>query len=291
MKTSLHTHRRILPVAWHSHEWGVAIHRRPARRFADESFFDPDIACSSPRSATWTTSSLTYHRATFMNTRHFHRSIRPQAFTLIEMLVVIAIIAILAGILLPALSGLKTKAKVGQAKMEMQNLAAAIKAYEKEYNRFPGSAKVEQNGNPDFTFGGNGVVTGGPAYESDNSLVMLILLNKMDRAPLPLRDEIKGRNPRSLPLFDDKPVENGLPGIGTGDHVFRDPWGNPYIITIDLNADDKCLDGHYRNAGGPGLVGTAPNIEFSGDVMIWSFGPDKNFGPGFDQDNVLSWKQ
>jgi hypothetical protein len=119
---------------------------------------------------------------------------------------------------------------------------------------------------------------------------MYILQNQMDQAPVPLKDEIKGRNPRNLSLFDAKPAEDGLPGLGTGDHVFRDPWGNPYIITIDVNGDDKCVDLYYKAVGGPGFTGTAPNLEFSGDVMIWSLGPDKKFGTGFDKDNILSWK-
>ena len=36
------------------------------------------------------------------------------------------------------------------------------------------------------------------------------------------------------------------PGVGP-DGVYRDPWGNPYIITIDLNYDDKARDAFYRN--------------------------------------------
>jgi len=35
------------------------------------------------------------------------------------------------------------------------------------------------------------------------------------------------------------------PGVGT-DGVFRDPWGNPYIVTLDLSYDNKCRDALYR---------------------------------------------
>src|SRR5207245_4748164 len=68
---------------------------------------------------------------------------RPRAFTLVELLVVISIIAVLAGLLLPVLAGMKKKAKIALARSEMSHLATAIKAYEEEYNRFPMSKQTE----------------------------------------------------------------------------------------------------------------------------------------------------
>ncbi len=35
-----------------------------------------------------------------------------------------------------------------------------------------------------------------------------------------------------------------LPGVGP-DLVYRDPWGNPYVISMDLNYDDQCEDAFY----------------------------------------------
>jgi type II secretion system protein G len=58
-------------------------------------------------------------------------------FTLIELLVVIAIIGILIGILLPAVTGMKTKAQIRQAETEVKNLAIAIRAYHTEYREWP----------------------------------------------------------------------------------------------------------------------------------------------------------
>lgn len=58
-------------------------------------------------------------------------------FTLIELLVVMAIIGILAGILMPVLSGMKTKARIKQAETDAKTLAMAIRAYHTEYNRWP----------------------------------------------------------------------------------------------------------------------------------------------------------
>lgn len=299
MKTTNHIPLRTVLVDWQSHEWTIAIHRRPARHSPH------DLSCD--RGNMWPVSrparsvvcpGPTVDPDRFMNHRHPYRFPRPQAFTLIEMLVVIAIIGILAGILLPTLGSLKTKAKIKQAQMEMVNLAAAIKAYEAEYHRFPASVDAERNGKPDFTFGTTGtpatqaVITGnGSTYEANNSEVMYILLNQINQAPPALQAQIKNRNPRNLALFDAKMVSDDSSGISTVDYVFRDPWGSPYIITVDLNDDNQCIDGYYCKFPGPGFVGTRAPYAFSGSLMIWSFGPDKQSGPGFDKDNVLSWKR
>jgi hypothetical protein len=102
---------------------------------------------------------------------------------------------------------------------------------------------------------------------------------------------------------------NTSPGVGT-DGVYRDPWGNPYFITIDANNDGKARDSFYRTAavsqlsGQTGINGLYDSIdgsaggddfEFNGTVMVWSAGPDgmvestNNANAGANRDNVLSW--
>jgi general secretion pathway protein G len=64
------------------------------------------------------------------------------AFTLIELLIVIAIIAILAGLGFPAVQGALKSAKRAQARNDVNQMAAAVKSYALEYGRLPESGEV-----------------------------------------------------------------------------------------------------------------------------------------------------
>jgi len=58
-----------------------------------------------------------------------------RAFTLIELLIVVAIIAILAAITVPNFLEAQTRAKVSRAMADMRTIATAIEAYTVDYNR------------------------------------------------------------------------------------------------------------------------------------------------------------
>ncbi len=64
--------------------------------------------------------------------------IRRNGFTLIEILVVIAIIAVLAGILLAALGGVQSTAKKTQTSSLMQSFARACDEFALDHGRYPG---------------------------------------------------------------------------------------------------------------------------------------------------------
>ena len=236
-------------------------------------------------------------------------------FTLVELLVVIAIIGILAGMLLPVLAAVKKKALVTKAKTEMADLVNAINAYDTEYGRFPVS-KVTQDfavaGNNDMTLGGGATNINGSLNWTvgfpNNELMAILTDNTNVTATTANMNHQK--NPKqvhfmSLPMNSD-PV---LPGLGP-DLVYRDPWGNPYIISMDLNYDEQCSDTVYskqnvsQSSGqtgfnglfNPTTGGNTDNFLYHGKVMVWSAGPDKNLSfsvkadQGVNKDNVLSWK-
>jgi prepilin-type N-terminal cleavage/methylation domain-containing protein len=240
---------------------------------------------------------------------------RWSAFTLIELLVVIAIIGILAGLLLPALARAKVSAKVTTAKAEMQNLKTAITQYQTEYSRLPASAAsvnaaLSTVGN-DFTWGTvtkttpivNGYsVINGTKWENCNSEVLNILMANDETNVPPLAvDSVNVNffnqyNPRKHVFFQPKVANSSTlisdtPGVDVNG-IIRDPFGNPYMITEDLNYDNKCYDAFYTPLYAKFNV--APT-NIPGEVMIWSAGPDKNIDAntdpkqGVNKDNILSW--
>ena len=95
------------------------------------------------------------------------------------------------------------------------------------------------------------------------------------------------RNPKQTGYLSTLRMTGDYTSHPGADLVYRDPWSNPYIITLDMNGDNKCRDAFYRqnavSAGGiNGLIqlqGSNPAIwEINATSMIWSFGPDGNAG-------------
>jgi hypothetical protein len=82
-------------------------------------------------------------------------------------------------------------------------------------------------------------------------------------------------NPRNIKYFNPSKVTQSTtaPGIGSDD-VFRDPWGSPYIVTLDMNGDGKCYDNIWGGKQGIMEASTpsVPGFYVPGDAMVWSFG-------------------
>lgn len=69
-----------------------------------------------------------------------------KAFTLIELLIVVAIIAILASIAVPNFLEAQTRAKVSRAQADMRSMTTAVEAYMVDYNYYPLNGVLNQNG-------------------------------------------------------------------------------------------------------------------------------------------------
>ena len=155
-----------------------------------------------------------------MRTKLFSNSTKRKlsAFTLIELLIVIVIIAILASVAFPVTALVMEQARKAEAKNEVSNLVNAIKMYELEYGKLPflagegGESDLEMD-----TF-------------QDNIISVLAGYN------------VDGLNPREKPFYEGKTAKNPdsekpAGGMFGSDEQLQlaDPWGNEYYITIDSN--------------------------------------------------------
>ncbi|HVV73856.1 MAG TPA: prepilin-type N-terminal cleavage/methylation domain-containing protein [Verrucomicrobiae bacterium] len=243
-----------------------------------------------------------------------------RALTLLELLAVLAILGLLASMTLPVAHRTKVQTKTRQARLEMARLVAAVTDYEATYGRFPISFEAGSTADAlreDLTFGGvlqeTRTWVAGPGYFTNNSELMAPLLDLEyygDGAPTINRGHV--RNPQRVRFLEANQVggTNVVPGIGR-DGQYRDPWGSPYVVTLDLNRDGRARDAMYskpvvsedpsdprhglyqldRGADSQGL----PVFEALARVTVWSAGPDRHLNTnekanaGVNRDNLLSW--
>lgn len=245
-----------------------------------------------------------------------------RAMTRVELVVVMAVSAILVVLLLPAFRGGRRDpgASISRVKMEMVALAMAIYQYQTAYGRFPVSSNA--TGSSDFTFGTYGTsdealgITNASGYEANNSEVIAMLMDfdKFPNGQNTVNVDHVGNTNKIAFLAAKMTSSTNSPGVGP-DYVYRDPWGHPYIITIDLNGDNKCRDAFYRltsvsetaSALGSHAYLTRPSpppyssddardsFEVPGAVIVWSLGPDgkadksQKASEGVNKDNITSW--
>lgn len=222
-----------------------------------------------------------------MNYRPQPRS-RILAFTLVELLTVITIIAILMGLLFPAISIAKDQARKAEAKTAVTGIVAAVKQYYTEYGKYPLGDLANANAPVDVVFGDT---------SNSNQKLFDILRNVGASQGQPNQ-----YNPRAIVFFDGKTASdttNPKSGFAAQDAQngvtrgsFVDPWGYQYRIYIDGDYDNKISNlpyGDFQNTNAP-LTGVAAfsvgkdgTVGTKGDNMYKS-------STGTNSDDIVSWQ-
>jgi prepilin-type N-terminal cleavage/methylation domain-containing protein len=211
-------------------------------------------------------------------------SMRNRGFTLIEMVVVLAVVAILVAILAPQIVKHLRDAKITRAINEEQVIAASINMLYKDTGKWVCTNTNGPTGRVDRVETGDGTVhaptgvaagsragaanwgaLGTPKYIGD-----YLYYNNPD--------DDSGRNNTSQP---------GQDYISTGEYSWKgpyiekefylDPWGNPYVISARYFPGTAVATGHrvlINSAGPDGVWSTA----LSDSVTRYSTPDDRPFG-------------
>jgi prepilin-type N-terminal cleavage/methylation domain-containing protein len=226
---------------------------------------------------------------------------RSNGFTLLELLTVIAIIGVLAGLLFPAIKNALLRAEVAKAQQAVNGLATAFKAYYTEYGKWPivyVSPVTPPAAYEDFIvdqamialLSGDDVGGGSLIYPGPTSYHPAV-----DTAfGLPYGSSsatIQG-NPRKVVFLEFKKTDISMI---SGVNYFVDPWGKPYHFRLDVTYQNQ-VDTPYLSPNYP---------ESPAGFLIWSIGPDGQYDRGdhlvstpplitkpsaLNKDNINSWQ-
>jgi prepilin-type N-terminal cleavage/methylation domain-containing protein len=186
-----------------------------------------------------------------------------RGFTLMEIMVVIAIIVVLMGLLVGVAAHAKENARIRQTRLTLHTLDALMKDYVKEYPEpaIPTEAEYWKNA-------ALGMPPPDPAYDETcvpdytKQFPQSILAPK---TPAPTSDPIYWV--KVLTVFAPKPMASFTKGLDlvTGNPpppkntVILDAWGTP-IRYVPYNIDGTKKDGYFQSAGPDRIFMNSVNI-------------------------------
>ena len=191
-------------------------------------------------------------------------------FTLVELLVVVGIVVILAGLVLPAVIGGAQQGRITQAKSDMKSIQMALAQMDQTYGRIlkqTGSDYLFSTGEDDSNKGAPLTISDGSVTisgESDyNSLIAELTVNgRYTSGNLYYR-----HNPRKVRFLDPKGNFDTTQDFDQGenkDNLWRDPWGNRYVIIINVDGSEQIVrpdDNNKRIMGKTAVYSYGPNGE------------------------------
>lgn len=163
---------------------------------------------------------------------------KPCSFTLIELLTVVAVIAVLAGLVLGGAGAVRQRAARGQAKVEVGALEAALTRYQMDMGMYPLAVQLNPTGN---AYPANPTAA---TYSGAGTTLFTNLWGSATYTAAPLRK-------RFLDAKASMVNKNGA-------NYFIDPYGNPYGYF--WNGNNSLFGGAVPDVWSTGGATTAAGI-------------------------------
>ena len=185
------------------------------------------------------------------------------AFTLIEMLTVMAVIAILASLVIAVQGVAQRKAATSRAEGEIRTMMAACESYKGDFGSYP----RDSTGNKSKTDDLDPRVEGNPAKYLDACLVLYKAISGDAEPP----DKPDGK-PETKGYFEFKPVQLSKDSSGSIRFI-QDPFGNSYgYSTAGAKEEEKFREDLQKDPKAPR---SATPKGFSPNFDLWSTGGTK----------------
>ena len=194
-------------------------------------------------------------------------------FTLVELLVVISIVGLLAGLVTVAVPRAMEAGKKAKAKGELTAIVAAVKAYKQEYGRWPATESMSTSVTGEFgAWYGPSKWAAGTGLSRGRELMQILSGQNIGSGlgsiwPGPM-------NPKQV-RFLEGAMQNG---------TFLDPWGTQYCVKMDVNESGGVEYG----------TGSAGNENLRMSVIAVSLGKNREQedNPSVKGwDDIYSWGQ
>jgi type II secretory pathway pseudopilin PulG len=214
-----------------------------------------------------------------------------QHFTLVELLVVIGLITILAGILIPAVNGALKKADETKAKAQITTLLNAIKQFEATYGYLPEPNRGSNyHAGEVITYDNSGT---GHSHDQDiySDLIALLQGYYLDPNKTDYESKIQSRQnlyseQGNYQYNTNSRFQQFLEVVDDNPGQYQDPWGNNFNIIFDNTGDGRI---QLPTGSAPGADhGLSGNPLFQ-SVAIWSLGAKTDDDENDRKDNIYSF--
>lgn len=219
-------------------------------------------------------------------------TIRQRGFTLLELIVVIMILATLAGIAYPTIMGFQENARISAANKACMDIVGGVASFKQDHNgTLPFRTDRTKPDRDDQVY----LTT---LHGKDASLICVLTGYEEGDERLNVNNEAYMK-----PTKADKP-QGGLYGEDASELSFYDPWGKPYYVVL-CESLDGCIDpftGKRQRrenclvySTGPDMDGVAPahsgkKASRGGKTRAQRAAAAEAAAEAL-QDNIYSWKK